>query len=349
MILERGLMKLIQCATLLLFVLLSSAFANADIITIPTVPVGNVGNSNDPATDNLYGGVSYAYNIGTTEVTNAQYVAFLNAVARSDPYELYSSKMGGGIAGDPLGGISRWGSSGSYTYTIKNSDFIFPYAYATKPVVFVSWGDAARFANWLHNGQPTGAEGPGTTETGAYTLNGQLNLTTVTRNAGAKWFIPTENEWYKAAYYDPSTESYYNYPTGTNTVPNNNLPDSDTGNSANFNHVGYSYALTDAGAYTLSYSPYGTFDQGGNVWEWNEAVVLEGRRGLRGGSWQDFNDGGSWGLQASYRYSTFPTSSGFSEANYVGFRVASAAIPEPASLTLCLTGVFALAARRSRK
>ncbi len=90
----------------------------------------------------------------------------------------------------------------------------------------------------------------------------------MTRNGDATWFLPTENEWYKAAYYDGDAATYYDYPTGTNTVPNNNAPSSDTGNSANFYGSGYttgsnSYSLTDAGAYTESASPYGTYDQGG--------------------------------------------------------------------------------------
>lgn len=76
-----------------------------------------------------------------------------------------------------------------------------------KPIGYISWGDAARFANWLTNGQPTGMQGAGTTETGSYTLNGAMTntaLQAVTRNANARYVVPTENEWYKAAYYDPT-------------------------------------------------------------------------------------------------------------------------------------------------
>jgi formylglycine-generating enzyme required for sulfatase activity len=85
---------------------------------------------------------------------------------------------------------------------------------ADKPITYVSWGDAARFSNWLHNGQP-GLGGPAvpqnsdSTEDGAYRLNGAVTdaaLNAVTRSDGAKWFLPTEDEWYKAAYHQPAAE-----------------------------------------------------------------------------------------------------------------------------------------------
>jgi hypothetical protein len=73
-------------------------------------------------------------------------------------------------------------------------------------VDFVSFWNALRFANWLHNGQPRGLQDETTTEDGAYTLTptGIVN-NTITRNPGAVVFLPSENEWYKAAYYDPAT------------------------------------------------------------------------------------------------------------------------------------------------
>ena len=107
-------------------------------IEIPTVPVGNVGNANDPLTGNLYGGVSYAYRIGTTEVTNAQYAAFLNEKAASDPLGLYNTSMGS----DARGGITQSGVSGSFSYAPKTN-------MGNKPVNYVSWYDSIRFANWL--------------------------------------------------------------------------------------------------------------------------------------------------------------------------------------------------------
>ncbi len=143
------------------FVLLSPLPASA--ITISTVPVGNPGNANDSTG---FGGVSYNYSIGTYDVTVGQYTAFLNAVAATDTYDLYNSSM---ATDQNVAGISQNGSSGNYTYSVIGS--------ANHPITYVNWFDAARFSNWLSNGQPTGPEGTGTTETGSYTLNGSIPST----------------------------------------------------------------------------------------------------------------------------------------------------------------------------
>lgn len=150
---------------LFLFAALSSIASDVLAITIPTVPVGNPGNVADTTVmqdgTKGYGSVAYNYRIGTTEVTVGQYTAFLNAVAATDTYALYNTKMATNLN---IAGIARSGSSGGYTYSVIGS--------ANHPVTYVGWGDAARFANWLHNGQPTGAQSASTTEDGAYTLNG---------------------------------------------------------------------------------------------------------------------------------------------------------------------------------
>lgn len=137
------------------------------------MPVGNAGNAADSSN---FGSVSYAYNIGEYDVTVSQYTAFLNAVAQTDTYSLYDSSMAGTTLGDP--GIAQNGSSGSYSYSVAAGR-------GNHPVTDVTFWDALRFSNWLDNGQPNGAEGPGTTETGAYTLTSTaIANNTVTRNAG---------------------------------------------------------------------------------------------------------------------------------------------------------------------
>jgi formylglycine-generating enzyme required for sulfatase activity len=105
--------------------------------------------------------------------------------------------------------------------------------------------------------------------------------------------------------------------------------------------------LTDVGAYSLATSPYGTYDQGGNVGEWNEAVIFSQDRfgnfvTTRGGR------GGNWVLSSNYlfaglRSDALPT--GASE--YLGFRIAS--IPEPSTLLLgAMASIGVLFTRRTR-
>ncbi|MFY7808318.1 MAG: SUMF1/EgtB/PvdO family nonheme iron enzyme, partial [Fimbriimonadaceae bacterium] len=179
----------INVAALAAVIGLGASFASAQI----TIPTGSIGHPGNAADSTGYGSVAYTYNIGTTEVTNAQYAAFLNAVATTDTNALYNNSMAG-----PFGGITRSGSPGSYTYATVSGR-------ANNPVNFVSFWDACRFANWLHNGQPTGAQNNATTETGAYTLTlSGTNANTITRNAGWLWAVTSENEWYKAAYHQPA-------------------------------------------------------------------------------------------------------------------------------------------------
>jgi formylglycine-generating enzyme required for sulfatase activity len=311
--------------------------------------VGDAGNAADSTG---YGAVSYTYNIGKYEVTLLQYTAFLNAVAATDTYSLYNTGMATNLN---IAGISRAGSSGSYTYSLIGD--------GNRPVTYVSWFDAARFSNWMHNGQPTGAQGAGTTEQGAYTLNGATSGVGFTKNVGAQWWIPSEDEWYKAAYYQPfaqggDTDGYWLYPTQGNTQPNSRNGSASDANSANYyyndgiangynggyavtNSPSYSGSqnyLTAAGAFTQADSYYGTFDQGGNVREWNDAVISDSWRGLRGGSWGD----GYPDLWASGRVGNVPSS----ELNIVGFRVAT--VPEPTTGILLTLGAAALAMRRCR-
>ncbi len=252
------------------------AATGAYAITIDTVPVGNPGNVGELSgagaggygPDAIVGAVAYEYNIGTYEVTNAQYVEFLNAAAKTDPYGLYNTNMAG-----IYGGISRSGSGTDvdpYVYMAKGNDS----NWANRPVNYVSWYDAARFSNWLTTGD---------TETGIYTftsgsLTSILDHETAAQTLGkTAWFIPTEDEWYKAAYHknDGATGNYFDYPTSSDAVPNNDLINPDPGNNANFYDGTYTYTIgspyytTEVGEFENSESPYGTFDQGGNLYEWN--------------------------------------------------------------------------------
>jgi formylglycine-generating enzyme required for sulfatase activity len=220
--------------------------------------------------------------------------------------------------------------------------------------VFVGWADVLRFVNWLHNGQPTGAQDASTTEDGAYALNEvstYLEFAAISRNSNARWFLPNENEWYKAAYYNPATGSYYEYPTGSNSMPNNNQPVADTGNSANYHNAatgGHTtgdgfHSMTDVGAYALSISPNGTFDQGGNAREWNETRFGAELAfpGLRGAS--SHSSGSELGA------SSFGYNNPRVESSAVGFRVARPAIiPEPGTAGLTAIAAVRLCVRRRR-
>lgn len=121
-------------------------------------------------------------------------------------------------------------------------------------------------------------------------LNGAMSdaqLLAVNREADWKWAITSEDEWYKAAYHknDGVSGNYFDYPTSSNSVPSNQMIDPDPGNNATYFNNGYTIGhlgAAEVGAHENSNSPYGTFDQGGNVWEWNEAVLPFGQRGVRG-------------------------------------------------------------------
>jgi len=331
---DNGARTLALCLTLLLL-----AGAGAQAVTIDWVTVGDATNAPDSTG---YGAVPYEYRISQCEVTNGQYREFLNAVAAVGYKKgLYYTTMAG-----TYGGISRSGSgtvADPYVYSAKGGDT----NWDSRPVNYVSFWDAARFANWMHNGQ-----GDGDTESGAYTelTSTDTFLNTVTREPGALFFIPTENEWYKSAYYKSGglDAGYWRYPTQSNTSPTCQAPPGGS-NSANYwggyYAVGSPYWTAEVGAYTGSVGPYGTFDKGGNLWEWNEAVINVSSRGFRGGAYNY----GAGGLYATTnRLYGGPSMS----ADYMGFRLAAplenAAIPEPATVGLFGIAVAALL-RRSRR
>jgi sulfatase modifying factor 1 len=317
------------CSSLLLLLVAWSSSA----VTMDWTFVGDPGNACDPQEgcygfpSCCFGSVAYGYYIASYEVTNTQYAEFLNAKAASDPLGLYNTNMGSGN-----GGITRSGSPGSYTYSVGGTR-------VNKPVNYVSFYDALRFANWMNNGQ-----GSGDTETGAYTLLGGTptpsNANQIARNAEAIIFLTSEDEWYKAAYYDTASATYFDYPARSDTPTSCSWPTA-TPNRANCD--GALGDLAIKGSYTGSASPCGTFDQGGNVQEWNEAIDLNHlTRGDRGGN----RTGSPIYLAASTRTFDAPPS----EEYYVGFRVAM--VPEPTRnvlLTAGIGGLFGLAGwRRGR-
>jgi formylglycine-generating enzyme required for sulfatase activity len=237
--------RIIMC-TFFTFLSLSLGNLHATVI-FDWATVGNPGNAADQDYgDGNFGSVAESYRISKHEVTNDQYAEFLTKVAASDPNSLFHANMD----------ITRGGSSGTFTYAV-NSGF------GPNPVNYVSYFNAMRFTNWLKNGQPTGLQAAGTTENGVYAIGTGVNET---RAASASFFLPSEDEWYKAAYLDPrlasaggppGDDNYWLYPTQHDTVPTAQAPPGGA-NSANFTSaVG---DTTDVGAYPGTTGFYGTFD-----------------------------------------------------------------------------------------
>lgn len=275
-----------------------------------------IGNPENPADSTGLGSVDYGYYIGTYEITVAQYTEFLNSVAQSDPYGLYNPAMETG----PLGPfIVQTGTDGSYAYTAVSGT-------QNQPVRWVSGSDGMRFCNWMANGQ-----GSSSTEDGVYDMS--LGDQAVRTNSSS-WALPTLDEWYKAAYYSPMGV-YYDYPNGTDDVPSEPT-DGTTPREMNFGDLPFwqgSVVYTSVGE-TTGQSPYGTYDQGGNVQEWTEAFAGDEARIERGGTAFD----PASGLSAN----TFGEASPPGEDDGGGgFRLVYL-IPEPSTLSLCFGGVAVL-------
>ncbi|AQQ09838.1 aerobic sulfatase maturase family protein [Sedimentisphaera cyanobacteriorum] len=257
-------------------------------IDLDFVTIGNAGNAADSTG---YGAVDYAYQIGKYEITNGQWNAFVSA------------------AGAPTGNPSH-AYDGSAYWTGTNV-----------PTNSVSWYEAAQFCNYLTSGDRY---------SGAYNFSQSGDFLGVDRASaisayGTTYVIPTEDEWYKAAYYTGS--GYSLYANGTNTAPI-------AGTDTNYDYViGQPW---EVGVGNGTQEQNGTYDMMGNVWEWNEALISGPSRGIRGGSYyvSDFD------LSSSIRGSGYPNNESIS----VGFRVAS--VPEPCSLVLLGLGGLALRYRK---
>jgi sulfatase modifying factor 1 len=317
--------------------------------------VGDPGNAADtqvmnkgPAADFTtgYGAVDYTYRIAKQQVTNTQYVTFLNAVdpTGANSRKLYEARMTTNNLGAAYtGGIDFNAAAGAGAkYSVKAGQSAYP-------AVWINWASAARFVNWLENGQ-----GAGGTESGVYDMSVMTGgfSTPPPRAPGAKIFLPSENEWYKAAYYDPTkggTGGYWPYGTRSDAAPAS-LPPPGTANSANLGSgVGSGGAaltlaktgaafnatldyLTDVGAYSSATSYYGLSDLDGLVYDWTEATRTSFGNQLpiyRGGAWQY----GETYTGASYR-NTY-SGAGVPSYSWYGFRVAALpdAQPDPVKIT----------------
>jgi sulfatase modifying factor 1 len=301
------------------------ALPNAHAVTIDWVTVGDPDNAPDPATGNQYGAVAKQYRIMKFEFTNSQYAAFLNAIDPdgTNPNSVYNVSMGS----DARGGITNTGTTNGSRYAAKPN-------MGDKPVNFVSWWDAARVCNWLHNGAKTygstdsSASAP--QNIGAYTVGTATSGDAVAVNPGALFYVPTANEWHKAAYYDPTLNGnaggYHVYGNGFDTTPGIASADASgvgsaggVGNFANY-HSGADWNGQDGNVTTVGTnggaSYYGAFDMSGNVYEWTDLTGAAGStRELRNGGWIN-----SAGPVSSSNRNVFDPAR---EGNSGGFRLAS--------------------------
>jgi len=303
---------------------------------MPFMDVGNLGNLDGPY-DGGKGAVDYDFRIGKFEVTAGQYTEFLNAVATDDTYSLYNPRMADPVHDDshpddlPFGGanIQRTGSAGSYSYSVASD-------WEDRPVNYVSWGDVTRFANWLTNGMPSGAQDATTTEDGSYPLFGATSSTDLkaavaarrTLAEGGLYFMPSEDEWYKAAFHknDGDTGNYFDYATSSDTLPGyiadaGSITDPDPGNVATWDGdagvdgIGAPYYRTEAGEHENTSSPYGAFDMNGNLGEWTEGLGFGSFAIVRNGEYAYGPDN----LHADFRRIRSLTR----ESGDIGFRMTS--------------------------
>ncbi len=268
---------------------------------IDFVPIGHAGNAAD-ATG--YGAVGYNYRIGKTEVSIDQF---------------FKARAADGRIGN---GNENYWNDGFRTVGLD------------APASAVDWFEAAMFCNWLTTGDAY---------TGVYQFNGSGTLVALDRTYrngnGLAYVLPSEDEWYKAAYFKADGSGYSLYASGLGTVPIHG-----TVNGWNYYSGGYVNEhpndtwVVGFGAEEQN----GTHDMMGNLLEWSESAVdgtlddLQESRTIRGGEYG--ND--EFELSSEFRLNGTPEVDKLNR----GFRVA--VIPEPSSVLLLTIGAGALLFQR---
>ncbi len=289
---------------ILLAAALAITAADADLFgtgtnqfSIDFVAIGHAGNAAD-ATG--YGAVGYHYRIRKTEVSIDQFFKARSADGR----------IGNGDENYWNVGIRSVGNDA--------------------PASRVSWFESAMFCNWLTTGDAY---------SGVYQFNGSGTLVAFDRTYrnvnGLAYVLPTEDEWYKAAYYKADGSGYSLYASGLNTVPT-------WGGADGWNYAGGGYVNEYPNlTWTIGFGAEeqnGTYDMNGNVLEWTESAAdgilddLNEDRTCRGGEYGSFETE----LRSTARYTPLPNG----QLSPLGFRVA--VIPEPSSVLLLTFGAGAL-------
>jgi sulfatase modifying factor 1 len=290
------------------------------------VTIGNPGNAADTTGNpNPAGSVGYVYGIGKYEVKRQMVNQYNSVYGTAQSLEI------------TLADLTAYGGNG-----------------VEKPAT-MSWNNAARFINWLSTSKGGNAAYKFTTSG----VNDNITPWSVAdtqdydplnpyRSRRATFALPTYNEWYKAAYYNPATSAYFNYATGSDSIPASVASGTSPG-TAVWYQPGPANVEQAGGL-----SPYGVMGLAGNAWDWEETShdLLNNsggsNRGIRGGSWfHGVNE-----LNASWRNSLSPFSAG--DGN-IGFRVVMVGsigggqVPEPTSMAILGLGALGMAYRTRRK
>lgn len=268
----------------------------------------NIGNAGNAADTSGYGAVPYEYRMSVYEISQ-------DAITKA---------MASGMSNV---------TAGAWT--------------GNQPAASINWYEAAAFVNWLNTSQGYQAAYDLTfTTSWSMTLWSsadawQLGGENLYRHKDAFYFLPSENEWYKAAYYNPDGSNYFLYPTASDTAPTAVASGTNAG-MAVYGNVASVPAIVDIAG---GLSPYGTMGQGGNVREWTESAfdgtnnLASAVRAVRGGDWLDTESA----LRPEGQFGYVPSN----EGDGVGFRVAS--VPEPSAYALVLLGAGALYVWKRRK
>ncbi len=271
------------------------------------------------------GSVPYVYRIEKTEITTAQWVRFYNAFsARPDPAPI-------SLIGHPV----WWGASIDPSYHGPGTRYIAPGVAGQLPVAGIDWRTAARFCNWLCNNKSTdySALDHGAYDTSTFGYDAQGRFTDqVAHTPGAQYWIPTLDEWIKAAHFDPNYNGagqggWWTYPISSNTAPIYGPPPGfPNGSAANQANSGFAIGQggqwsIPTGSYPNAASPWGLLDAAGGVREWTESIYENSVSLSRvlDGSYAGSGDGLNGDLV--YSYAADLPNAAFS---VLGFRVASA-------------------------
>ncbi len=301
------------------------------------------------------GSVSYEYRIGRFEVTTSQWVEFFNA-AFDRPRDQWLPHL---VVPD------FWGAVATTSTTQGGARWRVPPGREMRPVGDISWRMAAMYCNWLCNDKSTDRSAflSGAYDVSTFGSIGGVFTDQATRSPGARYFIPTWDEWLKAAHYDPNKPNadgtvggWWRYSISSDTAPVSGPPPSlaPAGVEAGqVNTGGWPYfdlninpSSIPLGAYSTAMSPWGLFDTAGGTAEWTEEI----RQFFTAGNKFRVADGSWWyagstgvdaiGLRAADDFPWIPSFE-------YGLRVA-AAVPSP-SAALCLVILMAPSLSSTRR